>query len=152
MDTPQLDTSLSHPIALMPTQQARRRIPEFQFRVLIIGRANAGKTSILQRICETTNSPIIYRGNRRVRGPTILSTSLISRPTRFDLARPWMLVAVVLLFWLYLIMGASEASTISTMNWYSPIIGVTFFTIHEESSRVAQRNSRLCNNSFETVV
>ncbi|KAH9166176.1 hypothetical protein EDB89DRAFT_1857670 [Lactarius sanguifluus] len=46
----------------MNTQQPRRRIPEVQFRVLIIGRANAGKTSILQRICETTESPVIYRG------------------------------------------------------------------------------------------
>ncbi|KAH9053400.1 hypothetical protein EDB87DRAFT_1569278 [Lactarius vividus] len=45
----------------MNTQQPRRQIPEFQFRVLIIGRANAGKTSILQRICETTESPVIYR-------------------------------------------------------------------------------------------
>ncbi|KAH8983047.1 hypothetical protein EDB86DRAFT_2811887, partial [Lactarius hatsudake] len=35
-----------------------------RFRVLIIGRANAGKTSILQRICETTESPIIYRWRR----------------------------------------------------------------------------------------
>ena len=40
-----------------------------QFRVLVIGRANAGKTSILQRVCETTESPIIYRlgGNEEVR-------------------------------------------------------------------------------------
>ncbi|KAH9169810.1 hypothetical protein EDB89DRAFT_1854135 [Lactarius sanguifluus] len=42
----------------MNSQQPRRRIPEVQFRVLIIGRANAGKTSILQRICETTESPV----------------------------------------------------------------------------------------------
>ena len=34
---------------------------EDQFRVLIIGRANAGKTSILQRVCDTTESPKIYR-------------------------------------------------------------------------------------------
>ena len=68
---PRLDTLLSHPIAPMPAQQARRRILKIQFRVLIIGRANAGKTSILQRICDTTNSPIIYRGNQRVRGPPI---------------------------------------------------------------------------------
>ena len=54
----------------MDTQEPRRRIPDIQFRVLIIGRANAGKTSILQRICETTNSPIVYRENQRVRGPT----------------------------------------------------------------------------------
>jgi hypothetical protein len=30
------------------------------FRVLIIGRAKAGKTSILQRVCETTENPAIY--------------------------------------------------------------------------------------------
>ncbi|KAH9054854.1 hypothetical protein EDB87DRAFT_1580223 [Lactarius vividus] len=48
-------------------QQHRRQIPEVQFRVLIIGRANAGKTSILQRICETTESPVIYQGGEEVR-------------------------------------------------------------------------------------
>ncbi|KAH9166167.1 hypothetical protein EDB89DRAFT_1857661 [Lactarius sanguifluus] len=55
--------------------QASRRIPKIQFRVLIIGRGNAGKTTILQRVCETTESPMIYRrkkysGDERVRGPT----------------------------------------------------------------------------------
>ncbi|KAH9057346.1 hypothetical protein EDB87DRAFT_1565366 [Lactarius vividus] len=44
----------------------RRGIPKIQFRVLIVGRANAGKTTILQRICETTESPIIYRGREEV--------------------------------------------------------------------------------------
>ena len=47
-------------IAPMDTQQPRRQIPETQFRVLIIGRANAGKPSILQRLCETTESRRIY--------------------------------------------------------------------------------------------
>ena len=37
------------------------RVPNAQFRVLIIGRANAGKTSILQKVCDTTESPEIYR-------------------------------------------------------------------------------------------
>jgi GTPase SAR1 family protein len=64
-------------VALMDTQQPRRRIPKFQFRVLIIGRANAGKTSILQRVCDTTESPVIYRENEEVRGPTFLSASLM---------------------------------------------------------------------------
>ncbi|KAN0134543.1 hypothetical protein V8E53_007689 [Lactarius tabidus] len=41
--------------------EAHRRVPDIAFRVLIIGRANAGKTSILQRVCETTLSPSIYR-------------------------------------------------------------------------------------------
>ena len=38
-----------------------RQAPKISFRVLIIGRANAGKTSILQRICDTTESPVIYQ-------------------------------------------------------------------------------------------
>ncbi|KAJ7112335.1 hypothetical protein C8R44DRAFT_798354 [Mycena epipterygia] len=37
------------------------RLPKVKFRVLIAGRANAGKTSILQRVCDTTNSPDTYR-------------------------------------------------------------------------------------------
>ena len=48
-----------------------RRLPAITFRVLVIGRANAGKTSILQRVCETTESPTIYRGGKKVRGPNL---------------------------------------------------------------------------------
>jgi GTPase SAR1 family protein len=66
-------------IVPMDTEQPRCQVPETKFRVLIIGRANAGKTSILQRVCETTESPIIYRKTQwrteEVRGPTLLSTS-----------------------------------------------------------------------------
>jgi len=54
-----------------------RRIPDLRFRVLVIGRANAGKTSILQRVCDTTESPKIYRGGEEVR-----STNFVYR---FDL-------------------------------------------------------------------
>ncbi|KAG2072223.1 hypothetical protein BDR04DRAFT_981253, partial [Suillus decipiens] len=32
------------------------------FRILTIGRANAGKTTILQRICDTRENPEIYNG------------------------------------------------------------------------------------------
>ncbi|KAJ6592622.1 hypothetical protein B0H19DRAFT_8075 [Mycena capillaripes] len=39
----------------------RRDLPKVKFRVLIAGRANAGKTSILQRVCDTTKSPETYR-------------------------------------------------------------------------------------------
>ncbi|KAF8257252.1 hypothetical protein EI94DRAFT_1759688 [Lactarius quietus] len=49
----------------MNTEQTRRPIPKFKFRVLVVGRANAGKTSILQRVCETTESPTIYHKGRR---------------------------------------------------------------------------------------
>ena len=41
------------------------------FRSLIIGRANAGKTSILQSVCNTTQSPVVYHQGtgKKVRGP-----------------------------------------------------------------------------------
>ncbi|KAH9168578.1 hypothetical protein EDB89DRAFT_1580181 [Lactarius sanguifluus] len=50
----------------MDTHSRRTRIPTIRFRVLIIGRANAGKTTILQRVCDTMGSPSIYRGNEEV--------------------------------------------------------------------------------------
>ena len=44
-------------------QQRRARHLRYRtkhFRVLIIGRANAGKTTILQRVCNTTEQPKIF--------------------------------------------------------------------------------------------
>jgi hypothetical protein len=48
-------------VTLRQNLQSFPRVPNVRFRVLIIGRANAGKTSILQRVCDTTESPEIYR-------------------------------------------------------------------------------------------
>lgn len=45
----------------MDVQKDRLRVQNIRFRVLIIGRANAGKTSILQRVCDTFDSPEVYR-------------------------------------------------------------------------------------------
>ena len=46
-------------------KRQRRRAEDLRsltkrFRVLIIGRANAGKTTILQRVCNTTEQPKIF--------------------------------------------------------------------------------------------
>ena len=71
----QRPTSLAFPTSIPPmSTEQNRQIPKIQFRVLIIGRANAGKTSILQRVCDTTESPTIYRlrkygGREKVRRP-----------------------------------------------------------------------------------
>ncbi|KAJ7189518.1 hypothetical protein GGX14DRAFT_333981, partial [Mycena pura] len=53
-------------------------------RVLIIGRANAGKTSILQRVChwQSTESPVIYRTSIDTPGSTSSRTSWSSQTTR----------------------------------------------------------------------
>ena len=34
-----------------------------RFRILVIGRANAGKTTLLKRVCNTTEDPCIYDEN-----------------------------------------------------------------------------------------
>ena len=34
-----------------------------RFRILVIGRANAGKTTLLQRVCNTTEDPCIFDEN-----------------------------------------------------------------------------------------
>src|SRR6266404_3475144 len=71
----------------MDTKQSRY-IPKIRFRVLIIGRANAGKTTILQRVCDTTDSPTIYRrgsGGKREEvhhGCCLAVLRLLSYPTQ----------------------------------------------------------------------
>ena len=70
----------------MDTQQPPHRLPEIKFRVLIIGRANAGKTSILQKVCDTTKSPVIYRGTGGGRKRFCYSADFVSRldPIKLD--------------------------------------------------------------------
>ena len=36
------------------------------FRILVIGRANAGKTTLLQRVCNTTEDPCIYDNDKNL--------------------------------------------------------------------------------------
>ena len=62
-----------------PRQAPPRRISGLMFRVLVIGRANAGKTSILQRVCDTTESPKIYR-----RGREVCSTNFVHKSDLTD--------------------------------------------------------------------
>ena len=59
----------------MDPPQNQFRVPNIQFRVLIIGRANAGKTSVLQRVCDTTESPKVYRVDRSGRRSQVRSRS-----------------------------------------------------------------------------
>ena len=72
----------THPTSMGNTNSvpstSQRQIPKIKFRVLIIGRANAGKTSILQRVCDTTDSPVVYRGDEEVRSLTFVTRSIRS--------------------------------------------------------------------------
>ena len=62
-----------------------------RFRILVIGQANAGKTTLLQRVCDTTEDPCIYDENNK---------NLVSfhRPQADDEFRFWHF----LLAWTYL--------------------------------------------------
>jgi hypothetical protein len=67
--------SSSNQRTLPSSKQIRPIIWDLQFRVLVIGRANAGKTTILQRVCDTTESPKIYRGGEEVRSTNFVYKS-----------------------------------------------------------------------------
>ena len=41
-------------------EAAKLRAKYTRFRILVIGRANAGKTTLLKRVCNTTEEPSIY--------------------------------------------------------------------------------------------
>ena len=47
-----------------PTEDIRKKFG--RFRILVVGRANAGKTTLLQRVCNTTEKPEIFdpEGNK----------------------------------------------------------------------------------------
>ncbi|KAG2753820.1 hypothetical protein P692DRAFT_20828818 [Suillus brevipes Sb2] len=47
-----------------------------RFRVLILGRANAGKTTILQKVCNTTDDPEIYNTKGEKIDETVVKSSI----------------------------------------------------------------------------
>ncbi|KAI6022329.1 hypothetical protein PISMIDRAFT_280507 [Pisolithus microcarpus 441] len=58
------ETAPAHAAFHMDPKKAREYMENIErFRVLIIGRANAGKTTILQRVCNTVEKPEIFDGN-----------------------------------------------------------------------------------------
>src|SRR5258705_482890 len=58
--------SQSKPVPVSSVQSERIRDKAGRFHVLILGRANAGKTTILQKVCNTTEEPDIFdtEGNK----------------------------------------------------------------------------------------
>jgi len=47
-------------------EAAKLRAKYTRFRILVIGRANAGKTTLLKRVCNTTEEPSIYEGGKNL--------------------------------------------------------------------------------------
>ncbi|KDR86076.1 hypothetical protein GALMADRAFT_150392 [Galerina marginata CBS 339.88] len=51
-------------------EAAKLRAKYTHFRILVIGRANAGKTTLLKRVCNTTEEPSIYDEGQNLLEPT----------------------------------------------------------------------------------
>ncbi|KAI6008815.1 hypothetical protein F5J12DRAFT_54789 [Pisolithus orientalis] len=61
-EVPTVSASARSGLRLDPAK-ARKYINRIdRFRILVMGRANAGKTTILQRVCNTTDKPEIFNG------------------------------------------------------------------------------------------
>ena len=60
---PQSSTTTMSSRDLQATYDLRAKYT--RFRILVIGRANAGKTTLLQRVCNTTEDPCIYDENNK---------------------------------------------------------------------------------------
>lgn len=64
-------------VTIDPDEAMKLRAKYTRFRILVIGRANAGKTTLLKRVCNTTEEPSIYEeGKNLVSYPlTVISHS-----------------------------------------------------------------------------
>ena len=80
------------------TASPRRSLTRDKSRILIVGHTNAGKTSILQRVADTTQSPVVFQGNEAVRDCLLIPYQSDHILSRFNLVRPRMLVTLVLRF------------------------------------------------------
>ena len=64
-------------------EAAKLRAKYTRFRILVIGRANAGKTTLLKRVCNTTEEPSIYDEDKNLVSYwlVVVSALIISSPT-----------------------------------------------------------------------
>ncbi|KIK17669.1 hypothetical protein PISMIDRAFT_685004 [Pisolithus microcarpus 441] len=68
-------SSTSH-LRLDPAEAQKHIDRIARFRILVMGRANAGKTTILQRVCNTTDQPEIFNGKGEKVDATVVQGSL----------------------------------------------------------------------------
>ncbi|KAI5991040.1 GTP-binding protein [Pisolithus marmoratus] len=77
IETLPMPPSSRPPIHLDPAE-AKQHIARIErFRILVMGRANAGKTTILQRVCNTTDQPEILNGQGQKVDAAVVQGSLM---------------------------------------------------------------------------
>ena len=60
MNTDMMSENFEQTICLDPEEVKEHFDRIGRFRILVVGRSNAGKTTLLQRVCNTTEAPEIY--------------------------------------------------------------------------------------------
>ena len=60
MNTDMMSDNFEQTICLDPEEVKEHFDRIGRFRILVVGRSNAGKTTLLQRVCNTTEAPEIY--------------------------------------------------------------------------------------------
>jgi septin family protein len=83
------NASANAPLDAAAAKRAEKIRQKFKlFRALVLGQANSGKTTLLQKVCNTTEQPEIFdmKGNkvrvhqlRKLTSPKIIVLRLISR-------------------------------------------------------------------------
>ncbi|KAI6139478.1 GTP-binding protein [Pisolithus tinctorius] len=70
-------TASSGPVYRLNSEMAQEYMKNIKrFRILVMGRANAGKTTILQRVCNSTENPEIFDGKGNKIDDTIVQGTL----------------------------------------------------------------------------
>ena len=75
-------------LAPTPEEAAKLRVKYTHFRILVIGRANAGKTTLLKRVCNTKEDPVYKKVRYQLRLKPCFYRPYIdrlSRPRRYHL-------------------------------------------------------------------
>jgi GTPase Era involved in 16S rRNA processing len=115
-----------------------------RFRILIIGRSNAGKTTILKKVCNSINEPMIKSwSGEKVRGILFCVQSiLVNRNTcrsmhRFStlLSRSDSMNTSRMNLTLFTVYIYSVESTVSTTNWFLKAIQDSYFTTLADSKQ-----------------
>src|ERR1700733_13681720 len=78
-------------ITIDPEEAAKLRAKYTHFRILVIGRANAGKTTLLKRVCNSKEDPVYNKVRcplRLIHHSHHLFTDRLTRPRRCQLGDP----------------------------------------------------------------
>ena len=130
--------NLAPTITMTPEEAAKLRAKYTHSRILIIGRANAGKTTLLKRVCNTLEDPVYNRVSYQLRLISPYHFVRQIKPTD-EVPAPWSL-------WISLIMKLiwchSEGSTTSVMDLPSRATRGSSSTILLDLRLGASTNSR----------